>query len=730
MAIEALCPTCGAVFNLKDEFEGKKVRCKKCEQIFTVNGSKAEARDDDRGVKTKADGPAKRSSRDDDEDDDRVSRKGRAAAKRGRDDDEDDDRPKRKSSRRGRDDDDDDDDKPRGRKRTYHDDDDDDDRPRRRPAKSGGGAGKVIAIVGGIIALVLLLCGGAIYGIVRLADSADDALADAAQQAQQNAANGGGGFGGAGGNPFMGFPGNERQPADMAEALKMLKGNDPGDRRGAANWLANQPVDAAKQKEVGAALDGLVKDSDDNTCVAGAKALKVWGTLDDGPALTQALKSRLPAQNRPFLNEDQKQLMGAIAHVKYVPGAEVICEFLPNFFCGGEAESALGTFGPTAEPAVLKWYNHPDGNGRGKARGLCVRYGTKPLTILDQTVIDLGSPDRNRTGAALEWLAQSTLASNEALAAAKNDPARRASVGKALNNVLSDTQANADQCLGAAKRWATKDNVPALVNRLETDPWKKKDYADVLITIGSDPANRAAVETPVKGMLSHRDGNVVNEAKRILKAVGGADAQFDALIADLKSGDNRRIQEAARELARSPVSDKQRPAVVGALLDAVNGDGFFQGNDPVEAIGRAIAVWAAKDDAPGVVDKFSQLKKPFLNRARKVVIEWLGKVKAEKGITFLTSLLPERDEYQDASKALQAMGPELGAKIEEGIGLVVAQITDQNQLAEVYRILGAVGTQNSLAALKRDQLAWTQKKNFALAMAAQQAATAIQARGK
>ena len=64
MAVEALCPICGAVFSLKEEMQGKKVRCTKCEHVFTVGGeSKAKAKereDKETGVKTKADLRGKR----------------------------------------------------------------------------------------------------------------------------------------------------------------------------------------------------------------------------------------------------------------------------------------------------------------------------------------------------------------------------------------------------------------------------------------------------------------------------------------------------------------------------------------------------------------------------------------------------------------------------------------------------------------------------------------------
>jgi predicted Zn finger-like uncharacterized protein len=713
MAIEALCPTCGAVFNLKDEYEGKKVRCKKCEQIFTVGGGKSADRDDDRGVKTKAD--AKKSARDDDDDEVSTSKKNRAAAKRGRDDD--DDRPKRKG-RRGRDDnDDDDDDKPRSRKRTYHDDDDDDDddRPRRKaPKKSGGGSGVIIGIIGGVVFLVLLICGGIGYAIYKVADAADDAIADAAQQAQQDA------FNANGGNPWGGF---EQQPADMGQALTFLKGNDLGQRRGAATWLSNQPLDAGRQKEVATALEALVKDPDDNTCAAGARAMRVWGTIDNGPALATALKSR-PEGGIP--GEAHKQLMAALGHVKYGPGADEIMRFLNNFFIGADAERALADFGAGAEPAVLKAYFHPDGGVRARARGLCVRFGTKPPVILDQAVADLGSIDRGRTNAVVEWLSRNE--SNDAQQAVRADPARRKSVAVALNKVIDDPQTNNDNLVRALRSWGTGDNVPGIIRKLENDPWKKKEYGDALIAIANNnPADRPVVEAQIKPLLNHRDGGVVGEAKRVLLAVGGADSKFEALIVDLKSGDNRRIQDAARTLERTPVDQKQRPAVVEGLLAGINGDGFFQGNDTVEAIAKALAVWATKDDGAAVVDKLTPLKKPFLTRARGVLIEWLGKQKVEAGIALLAGLLVDRDEYQAASKALQAMGPELGEKIEAAVGTL--NTTDRNQLAECFRVLGAVGTKKSLPLLNSQVTAFA-RKDVQLATIAKQAADAITARGK
>jgi predicted Zn finger-like uncharacterized protein len=109
MSIEAVCPDCDATYNLPDAQRGKKVRCKKCDSVFTVTA------------------PARKPSRraDADEEDRRPARA-----------------PKRPAAVRARRDDGDDD-----------EDEDEDDRPRR---KGGGGLILLLLVGGGLAALLLV----------------------------------------------------------------------------------------------------------------------------------------------------------------------------------------------------------------------------------------------------------------------------------------------------------------------------------------------------------------------------------------------------------------------------------------------------------------------------------------------------------------------------------------------------------------------------------------------
>jgi predicted Zn finger-like uncharacterized protein len=692
MAVEALCPTCGAVFSLKEEYLGKKVRCKKCEHVFTVAGDKANDRAADDGVRAgTAAAPPMRSARDEDDDDDRRPRK--SAVKRGRDDDDDDD-----NGRAGR----------KKRKRLYHDDDEDDDKRSRRKAAKGGGSGKILAIIGAIVVVLVLVCSGTIYGIYRLVENSANELNDQLQQAANDAANGDGpGFGG--------LPGFERQPKDLPEALSYLKSNVAGDKRGAARWLARQPLDNGRRKEVAAALEPLLKD-DDASCAAAAAALKVWGTRDNGPALTAALKTK---REDGIPGDQHKELMAAIGHVKYEPGADEIMRFLPNFFVGEDAVRALAELGPGAEKTVLKAMNHKDQATRDRARRLLAGYHTKPAAYLDQAVEDLGSAEKDRAKFAAEWLAQP--GSDAALTLAKAEPARRTAVAVALNPLIeSPPSFFEDTLLTAVRRWGTKDNIPALIHMLTNNPFKKRQAADALIAIGP------ACEPEVKKLLGHRDGGVVNEAKRILTNVGSTDVKFVAAIEDLKSDEGGRIERAARALQAGSVDEKQRPAVVEALLGTIKDTGVGRGDNPLEQVAKALAVWMKKEDGSLIVDKVKEMHKFFCRKSRKILIEWMGKQKVEQAIPFLTGALVDKDDSEDASRALQAMGPNFGEPIESRV--LQLQTNDRNQLLECLRVLGTVGSKKSLPLLQKQLTIALKKKDDVVAKVCAEAIAAIKSR--
>jgi hypothetical protein len=170
MPISVTCGSCSAAFTVKDEYAGKRAKCPKCGEPFTVPAAavppppaapvvarpvvakpvappaspsreRAATRDDDDTPR------AKRRNRDDDDEDKKPRSRRRDddeddQPKRKRGEDSDNDQPKR---RRG---DDGDDDKPRSRRRRQ---DDDDDEPKKKSAWP---------IILGILGALVLVCGG------------------------------------------------------------------------------------------------------------------------------------------------------------------------------------------------------------------------------------------------------------------------------------------------------------------------------------------------------------------------------------------------------------------------------------------------------------------------------------------------------------------------------------------------------------------------------------------
>ena len=131
-----------------------------------------------------------------------------------------------------------------------------------------------------------------------------------------------------------------------------------------------------------------------------------------------------------------------------------------------------------------------------------------------------------------------------------------------------------------------------------------------------------------------------------------------------------------------------------------------------------------------IADKVRDMHKFFAQQTRKLLFDWLGKEKIEKAIPYLATAMIDKDDYQAASQALQAMGPELGAKIE----IEVAQLKPSDpfkanaQLAECFKVLGAVGTAKSIPLLESQQAFFQKSKNNQMASICAQAIATIKSR--
>jgi predicted Zn finger-like uncharacterized protein len=705
MAVEARCPSCGAGFSLRDDMQGKKVRCAKCEEVFSVGGPRPP--DDKQGVKA---------SRAADDDDRSASRKARAPAKRDRDDDEDDER------------------RPRRRKR----DEDEDDRPRRPGRRSSGGAGMVLAVVGGSVALLLLLCGGIACWIFYRASLAADEI----QQAMNNPNNFQAAGGPPAGDPFLLQP---QKINNIDDALRELKSADVRDRQSAANWLARAPLDAGRQREVGLALDPLLAEPDVNSRYAAMRALKTWAVADNVPSLVKALNEQ-KLDGVP--NDATKDAMSALGRLKDARGAEPVARFLTNLFSREAAAGALQQMGPVAEKAVLSYYHHRDGGVREKARSLVQGYGTRDSAVIAQSEADVRqATERDTRREAARWLKT-----------ARVDPQQQSAVASTLAAALADADNDvADAAMDALDTWATAETVPALVKLVENpaaggrvDHMRRRAMAllgklkdvrgaepvaarlptggdrrlagDALIAMG--PVAKAAVEK----YATHRDQAVRREVERILASYGAdtGGLKLTQLLADLASPEARRRSDAARTLATMKVDAAQQEKVARALETATS-DTSDKGAQELAL--KALGVWGTKANGPALVKIIGDKDKQPAH-VRHAAMDLLARWKDEEAIKAIAlNIGPDKGDREAAAKALIAMGPELGNKIE---AVVSAGLTspDKAIVLECVKVIGAVGTRASVAELNRlGQLAVKQKQRDVEA-ACRKALTDIALRGK
>ncbi len=380
MAIQTSCPNCEARYTLADTQRGKKVRCRKCSEIFTVKGADApEPAVAKSGKNLRKDAlqssprpPAKFT----------PPPKTKPAAKRARDRDDEDE-----------------------------DEDRSDDKPsvKKKPKSS---TPMVLMIIGGIL-LVLLLCGGggtfAVYWWVSsTVKSGIDDIAQNIPQVDPNAplpAPGDPNFPNFGNNPLLDFS----QPKDLNEALDWVKNGDANKKNKGADWMAKATVDNGRQKEVAAELEKLV--TNPNTKHAGLHALAPWAGQDDAPTLLR----EMDADNGLWQFDAAGGTMAdALIRLQYQPAAAVFARHMTDFGFGhGPAARRLAAMGAAlAEKDVLQYMDSPNNDARNEAAGLLRTFGTKPEAMVDQAVADLKNADSGYTRNACDYLAKTPV--NEA----------------------------------------------------------------------------------------------------------------------------------------------------------------------------------------------------------------------------------------------------------------------------------------------------------------------------
>jgi HEAT repeat protein len=146
---------------------------------------------------------------------------------------------------------------------------------------------------------------------------------------------------------------------DTAELLADLAGKDTYKRQEAANRLSQQPPISGQRANVVAALKEALKDEGQFTRLFAVRALKAWGSREDGKALVPALKDESAAVRWAAIE--------AIATLKEPSGlselARMVAEDRDRLF----AVKALKDAGPAAEEPCVTLLNSRKGDARAEA---------------------------------------------------------------------------------------------------------------------------------------------------------------------------------------------------------------------------------------------------------------------------------------------------------------------------------------------------------------------------
>jgi predicted Zn finger-like uncharacterized protein len=724
MSIQATCPSCLTQYNLPDALAGKKVRCKQCERPFVAVAVEPETHGpDSKRLKSPAsagDSPAAaaagspsgeqpvpspgavehdepimaKSVKEPAELKDKLQSEARPVRVVAAVPAQAEPRPRRVTAA------------PRGR----GDDDRDDIEPAVSvvAAKPSRSPMLAIGLIGGGIAVVLgliLVVGLGSYFFFR-------AMRNKVAQA-------GGPLGGAGSTTFG-------APQNVDQALAQLKNDDAAARKEAASWLAQAVRDEGRRGEVTEALQPTLKDGDLWVRNAGVKAMRTWGpTKDHVPALIGVLKD----QN----NETREVAIHLLGDLKDPQAAQAIAERLPDFFDRGHASRALRDIGPPAEKAVLPYLFHPDGGVQGEARALLKAYGTKQNVILDQALTDLKSSNANVRKSVAEWLAK-----------ANPNTDRRGDVARALESSLSEQDWGARGAgMDALAVWATKDNVPALLDALKDDNVHANDIRHRSMRIlgklkderaaaplcqrlsnffDRDEASKAlqelgpVAEKEVAKHLFDKDAGIREKADLLLKGYGTKEEFIlNQAISVLSGNETDRRKSAAEWLAQQNPNDKHRKQIAKAL-DRLTTD--VNGETRVAGL-KALKVWATTDNIPALINVLKD-DNIFNRDARIAAMQVLASLKDEQGAEPVVLRVASIHDRAEAVKALVAMGPVAEKSVILGIGTT----KDDGVATELCKVLGEIGTKLSVPILTRA----TKSMNRNLAQAALVALKEVNAR--
>jgi HEAT repeat protein len=199
--------------------------------------------------------------------------------------------------------------------------------------------------------------------------------------------------------------GKSGQDDDFVAALVGLKDSNALNRRKALTWFASAKADHPRRAEVARELARLLENGETVEKVPAAKALAVWATAEEVPALIRVLR-------REKLGGFRMYIIRALGQVKDKSAVPTLVEQLGQLFDGAEAEKALIAFGPSVEDEVARALDQKGFRERAAACRVLGTVGTaKSLPALKAA---LAKAQRERgTGPEVAKAAQDAIAAIE-----------------------------------------------------------------------------------------------------------------------------------------------------------------------------------------------------------------------------------------------------------------------------------------------------------------------------
>jgi hypothetical protein len=308
-----------------------------------------------------------------------------------------------------------------------------------RPRRANNNAANIVLTVLGCVFLVLLLsCGGIVYGLYSLGRSAqakvleinrqiqreqqemvakqereakefaervrrdqEQAMRESRNRLPQPTP---------GVNPTPFPPVTPSLPPEDPEAklspfdkhLRWLQSRDDRKVADAADWFAKQPLDEKRRSEVASALVANLSSSFSRQADKLMAALEVWGSADAADALAKV------AQFQPQHAEAAAKLLAKYDDAKAASALVAMLRQGPN--PAKAALKALAAKGDAAKTQLIPLINDPDANLRGEVRKALAEMKVEDDDLAAQAIADAADASSNqKRAAAVEWLGQASL---------------------------------------------------------------------------------------------------------------------------------------------------------------------------------------------------------------------------------------------------------------------------------------------------------------------------------